>query len=136
VTSGSAPVGARGRRRTPCGHVPTLTAAVRDREDRKLRISHELAALDRLSDVTRLDVPRLKGNLLERLSNWRGLAMRHVSEARQMLRTLLEGRLVFTPRQNAAARVYEFSGQAALGRLLSGVVLPKGVVAPTRYARR
>jgi len=62
--------------------------------------------------------------------------MRHVSEARQMLRTLLEGRLVFTPRQNAAARVYEFSGQAALGRLLSGVVLQKVVVAPTRYARR
>ena len=52
-------------------------------------------------------------------------------EARQMLRTLLEGRLIFTPAQNGDASVYEFSGQVALGRLLSGVVLPKGVVAPT-----
>ena len=115
------------------GSLPTLTAAVRDREDRKLRVSHELAALERVRDVTRLDVPRMKQDLLARLSSWRGLAMRHVSEARQMLRTLLEGRLVFTPIKDGAVRVYEFSGQAALGRLLSGIVLPKGVVAPTGF---
>jgi hypothetical protein len=52
-----------------------------------------------------------------------------------MLRTLLEGRLVFTPAQNGGASVYEFGGQAALGRLLSGIVLPKGVVAPTGVVR-
>ena len=52
-----------------------------------------------------------------------------------MLRTLHEGRLVFTPSQNATARVYEFSGQAAPGRLLSGVVLQKVVVAPREFNR-
>jgi septal ring factor EnvC (AmiA/AmiB activator) len=72
------------------GSLPTLTAAVRDREGRKLLISHELAALDRMGDVTRLDVPRMKRDPLDRVSSWGGLAMRHVSEARQVLRMLLE----------------------------------------------
>ena len=45
-----------------------------------------------------------------------------------MLRQLLVGRLVCTPRQLPAGRFYEFSGTATYGELLAGVV--GGLVPP------
>jgi hypothetical protein len=49
-------------------------------------------------------------------------------EARPILRRLLVGRLVLTPKQLPAGRVYEFTGTATYGELLSGVVA--GLVPP------
>ena len=48
------------------------------------------------------------------------------AEARQILRRLLVGRLVFTPREDEAGRYYEFAGKGSISEVLSGVVLPKG----------
>jgi len=43
---------------------------------------------------------------------------REVPEAREILRNLIVGQIVFTPRPEA--RVYELSGQGSFGRLLAG----------------
>lgn len=48
-------------------------------------------------------------------------------KARQILRTLLTGRLVFEP--DPERGIYTFTGQASYGRLLTGV-LQKCVVPP------
>ena len=55
---------------------------------------------------------------------------RHPVQARQILRKLRDGRLVFTPRQDTAGAFYEITGQATYGRLLSGLACPNSVVPP------
>jgi hypothetical protein len=62
-----------------------------------------------------------------RLSDWRGLLSRQVAQSRQILKKLLAGRIVFRQREDG---VYEFSGQASLGRVLAGIVGTKAGVAP------
>jgi hypothetical protein len=47
------------------------------------------------------------------------------------LKRLLVGRLVFRQREDG---IYEFSGQASLGRILAGVVRTKAGVSPTGFA--
>jgi hypothetical protein len=64
-------------------------------------------------------------NLRERLTDWKGLLQRQTAEARQILRRLLLGRLVFTPREDEDGCYYEFAGQGSISTLLAGVVLPK-----------
>ncbi len=54
------------------------------------------------------------------LTDWQGLLSRHTPQAREILRHVLEGRLIFTP--GPQERVYTFSGQASLGRLLAGTI--------------
>lgn len=57
-----------------------------------------------------------------RLADWRGLLRRQVAQSRQILKKLLVGRLVFRRQEDG---VYEFSGQASLGRILAGIVCTK-----------
>ena len=56
---------------------------------------------------------------------------REVPEAREILRNLIVGRIVFTPRPET--RLYEFSGRGSLGRLLAGAGWWRSS-APTRIA--
>ena len=50
-------------------------------------------------------------------------------EAREILRNLVVGRIVLTPRPEA--RVYEFSGRGSFGRLLAGTTSPVSVGVPS-----
>lgn len=70
----------------------------------------------------------LRATLTARLEGWSALLGRHPHEARPILRQLLEGRLVATPRQLPAGRFYEFTATATYGKLLGGVVA--GLVPP------
>ena len=54
-----------------------------------------------------------------------------VPEAREILRNLVVGRIVFTPRPEL--RVYEFSGRVSFGRLLAGTTSPVSVVTPAGF---
>ena len=54
-------------------------------------------------------------------------------EARQALRALLAGRLVFTPRGGGEERYYEFEGPGTVSRVIAGLALPKGVVTPAGF---
>lgn len=48
-----------------------------------------------------------------------------------MVRKVVGGRLVFTPKTDAGKQYYEFRGQGNLGRLLeAAALLPKAVVSP------
>jgi hypothetical protein len=80
-----------------------------------------------------LDDARLRRALLARLADWRGRLTRQVVETRPILTTLLTDRMIFTAHQDSGGSWYEFRGAAILDRILTGMVLPKGVVAPTGF---
>jgi hypothetical protein len=56
---------------------------------------------------------------------------RHVPQARQILRKLLEGKLTFRACAEAAPPRYEFTGTGVLDGLLSGTAIALSVASPT-----
>ena len=96
------------------GAVPALAKRMRDLQRQRDTLAQEI--LPPAAQFTPL--PRdLRGLLERRLADWRGAMTRNVAQARQLLRRLLVGRIVFTP---TAAGV-EFVGQVTLGNLLAGI---------------
>jgi hypothetical protein len=98
----------------------TLVEAVKAREAQQQTLRGELAALDQLTQVGRLDQAQLERTARECLTDWQGLLAGQPVQARQMLRKLLEGRLVFTPTDDGTAVV--FRGTGVLDPVLSGIV--------------
>jgi site-specific DNA recombinase len=95
--------------------------AIAARESRRTALRARLAHLDGLQHVATLDPETLAASVQARLTDWQGLLERHPAQARQILRKLLVGRLVFTPRTDASGAYYEFTGEASYGKLLAGV---------------
>ena len=58
-----------------------------------------------------LNVDSIRWEPLQQLSEWKGLLAQNVPIARQILRKVLEGRLVFVPRHEGDDHWYEFSGE-------------------------
>ncbi len=74
--------------------------------------------------MTDLDLKRMEKELTlnPRFQDWQRMLAGHVTQARQLLRLILGGkRLCFTPKLDQGHWVYEFTGQAFLGKLLSGL---------------
>ena len=102
------------------GTVPALIRAVESRERRRLQLTRQLAAFDRQADRGDLDLRRLRRDLIKRLEDCRALFSRNVPQARQILRKLLQGPVLFTPQ--AERKGYRFSGRVSVGRLLGGML--------------
>jgi len=101
----------------------TLLEAMRARERRRADLTAQLEHVDGLGRAARPTMTgALRADLQMRLESWDALLQRNPIEARPVLRRLLVGRLVCTPRQLPAGRYYEFSGTATYGELLAGVV--------------
>jgi hypothetical protein len=115
------------------GQLQGLLEAVRSRETRRAELRRRLTDLARHGPTIRLDDSQLRRALGARLTEWQALLGPHLAEARPILATLLTERMIFTARDGAGGSWYEFRGVAALGRLLEGIVLPKGMVAPTGF---
>ncbi len=110
---------------------PTTAALLKEGEQKRDGLNTALDGLNRLSQViTDLDTERLTRSLRDTLEDWRGLLARHPQQARQILRTVLAGRLAFTPQQDGS---YTFQGAGRLAPVLTGHLkdgLPQG--APMR----
>jgi len=115
------------------GDIPALLDAVKEREKRRAYLQEELQAVEGLEKIAQLDLGKVKQDLRDRLTDWQGLLQRQPVQARQILRKLLVGRLVFTPQEDEGGRFYAFSGECSLGRVLEGVVLPKALKTPTGH---
>jgi len=110
----------------------SLVQAIRDQERRHQVLSAELADL-KPPRVVPMTAPQLRVAVLcEKASEWRALHGTHTSIARQMLRKLVEGRIVFTPDQQA--RRYTFRATGTLATFFSGIVCPQAMASPTRFA--
>src|SRR5262249_22938704 len=73
--------------------------------------------------VTSLDTARLKRDLRERLQDVRGLLGRHPTQARQMLRKLLVGKIAMEPVVEPDRMGYRLTGRLSYGRILQDEVL-------------
>jgi len=108
--------------------LPTILEAIRARERRRADLRAQLEHVDGLSRAgTPMVTDALREELRERMTSWDDLLQSNPAEARPVLRKLLEGRLVLTPKHRKGGRWYEITGQASYGALLAGVV---GLVAP------
>ena len=56
-----------------------------------------------------------------------------LAQARQLLRKLVVGRLVWTPRVDAHDVAYEYAAQVSYGRILAGLVNVKRMVPPKGF---
>lgn len=113
------------------GNLPALVAALQERELRRQHVRTELEALERVSDgYVRIDERRILSELRKRLSDWQKMLRQETPHARQVLRALLAGRLVFTPQGLDGGRFYSFEGPATLNKLFAGLVIPKKMVTP------
>ncbi len=104
------------------GDLPSLVAAIKEREQRKTHIESELRLLDELEKMSQVDMKEIEEDLWKKLSDWRGLLQRQNGVARQILRKLLLGRLIFEPHEDDLGKYYVIRGQCSFGKLLSGVV--------------
>jgi hypothetical protein len=116
---------------TAGGAVATLVQAIREQERRRQTLRAELADLER-PRVVPLTVGHLKAMLHTKADEWRGLLWKHAPIARQMVRKLVEGRIVFTP--DREARRYTFLATGTLANFFSGIVCPQAVASPTGTA--
>lgn len=97
----------------------TLVEAVQAREAQRQTLRGELAALDQLTQVGRLDRAQLERTTRECLTDWQGLLAGQPVQARQILKKLLDGRLIFTPMADGTA--VEFRGTGCSTRCSAGL---------------
>jgi len=105
------------------GAVPAVLEALRTRERRRQDLLAHLEHLDGLATGRRAEGGDLKALLTRRLVDLHELLKRHPEQAREtVLRPLLTGRLVLTPREAPEGRFYDFAGVAAYGGLVAGII--------------
>lgn len=103
------------------GTLATLLGEIKKYEDQRTRLSTELAMLDGLA-VMPFDSVRVEQELRGYLKDWSGLAQRHPSQTRQILRKLLPKRIRVWRELRGGEKVYRFEGEAAVGKLFNGLV--------------
>ena len=117
------------------GDIPALVEAVQAANDRRMKLSEDLAEVDS-QEHSAADYDQLEKDLHAHFeSSWKTLLTRQVGPTRQILRKLFNGdRLPFTPATEHASSRYEFKGTASLDRLLTGRA--KALVSPTGFSRK
>ena len=78
-------------------------------EARKKVVAQELSSLDAFAQVVSLDAKRLAKDLRSRLEDIPALFARHVPQARQMLKKLLDGHIVCEPIREGGKAGYRFT---------------------------
>ena len=107
------------------GQAPDLASvldALRTRERQRATLRTELDGVRRLREAGPVDRRLVERRVRAMVADWRGLMGRQVSESRRLLKGVLEGRVVFTPRTDESA--IDFVGRVRMGPLLVGAVLP------------
>ena len=87
---------------------------------RQAQLQHELQRLDAQAQILQLDAKRLAQDLRQRLSVLPSLIGRHVPQARQMLRKLLDGQILCEPILEDGNPGYRFTATGTFGGLLAG----------------
>ena len=109
-----------------------LLAAVHDRARRRDELQAQREALRGREWATWRMTGTVRRDLTRRLTNWRSLLGRHAPQGQQILRKLIDGRLLMTPYPDATPAHYEFEGTGTLVGLLAGIV-PHKVASPTGF---
>ena len=109
------------------GDSATLVKAVRDREKRPDVLRCELGDLAKVRAAS-LEPRQQREMLRARLKEWRGLLREHAPRARQMVRKLIEGRIVFTLDRKGLR--YSYTATGTMANVFNGLVCPQGMASP------
>jgi hypothetical protein len=101
----------------------SLLAALQAREQERTHVRAALAEIEHERGVERAPRATLTA-LRTAVADLRGTLRGAVGPARQVLRSLLAARLVFTPQEQQGVNSYQFEGPGNVSPILSGV-LPK-----------
>ena len=99
------------------GALTPLLEALKGRQRRRDELVTAIAARESF-DVQRFDRKAIEAKVSQYVKGWRALLTSRVEDGRQLLREVLAGPLRFTPER----KTYRFEGEAALGRLIAGMV--------------
>ncbi len=102
-----------------------LAAAVRARERRRDELQSTLQGLLHREWTGWKTNQQVRIDLRTRISDWQGLLRHHPAQGQQILRKLLDGRLLMTPHADETRAYYEFEGTGTITGLLAGIVSHK-----------
>jgi hypothetical protein len=102
------------------GDLASLVEALRAREPQRAELRGQLARLAPTRNLTR-DASAWRRAARARLKDWRDSMQRNTQEARQVLSTLLDGPIRFTPL--AEREGWRFEGRGTIEPLFSGLAL-------------
>jgi len=97
------------------GTAQAIRGRLREELSRRDGLTAELTRLD--TTAPPVDVATIVRDATARAADLRGLLTRHVTQARQVVRLLLEGRLVCAPFDDATGRGYTFTAAGTYRRL-------------------
>ena len=115
------------------GDVPTLVAAIREREARRTRVMAQLAAMTQARAHAVKAPAEVEGQLRKRLKDWRQLLGRETAWTRQILQKLLVDKIVCRPVVHEGEEAYEITARFHLGRFFEGIICPSGLASPTGF---
>jgi len=110
-----------------------LLAALQERERRLMALRAELTAMISRVQIPMTRVSEVREQIEARLASWRSVLRRQATEARQIIRTLLVDRLVFTPQRDERGWFYAFAGTGSVSAMLSGIVDAEAMVTPAGF---
>jgi hypothetical protein len=87
-------------------------------EGKKKVLAAQLASVSTLDRLASVDSTRLERNLCERIGDMKALLGRHVPQTRQLLRKIINGRIVCTPFDDHRGRGYALSATGTYAGLL------------------
>jgi DNA invertase Pin-like site-specific DNA recombinase len=114
------------------GESTTLTAEIRKREARREALHAELQVSTHQAERASWSKPRVRRDLERRIRDWRRLLRCRTAQGRQILQTLIDGRLLLTAHADQAPGCYTFEGTGSLVGLLAGIV-PHKLASPTGF---
>jgi site-specific DNA recombinase len=110
-----------------------LLARLRLEECRKKELIAELDSLTKPANIVDLDKARLKRNLLDRVADAKSLLRRHTTQARQILRKLLEKPLMCEVIEEGGKKGFRVTGQGSYLYLIPESLASPFVVSPTGF---
>ena len=115
------------------GNLPSLLAALTDRHARRTALDQRLRSLEYARRTAQSDLRGPAAALRETIEDWRGLLRRQVPQARQILRKLLQGALLFTPKRDGDECWYEFHGEGSLAKFFASATNTFSVASPPGF---
>ena len=101
------------------GGSDTISGKLRAEEDRKRALQNRLAIFSETAKAGALESGKIIEELRTRIYDLRGLLTRQVSEARNVLKTALNGSLMLQPVVLGVRKGYRFHGTGSYGSLLT-----------------
>ena len=111
------------------GELVPLLEGLKGRQARHDELTTAIAARESFHR-RRFDRKAIEARVNDYVKGWRALLTKRVEDGRQLLREVLAGPLRFT----ADGKTYRFEGEAAIGRMLAGMVgVAPFVASPTGF---